>query len=583
MKIEGKLDISSLVHRFKHGLGTLSQVKWVSASGFHISVVGLLGVAGFFLAVRDGKIRNFSNCLPCSSDSDGSLDKKWVVPGLQNLGNNCFLNVILQALASCSCFQSFLQTITEECESQLREEWADSLPLTVALASLMKELCNLQHERMVFSPRKLMLVMNQYKSHFNLANQQDAEEAFFHMLSSLREEVSSCYSPIYMSLADVTAIPNGRILTPKKMVDQSEQERWRQNFLGPFDGILGSNLTCESCSFQISLDFQFFHSLHLSPVLCGVANVIMPGCSLEDCLRKFFVAERIENYSCSHCWHGAAIKYLSSADENETGIGKLRLCCEQGSCDCKNLPCLQAMPCPNNFSLTFKQLNVARSPKILCIHLQRASMNEFGELVKLQGHVSFPLILNLNPFVKSGVVTKNWEENVQSFRPMQQYQHYPNHFHLQLDMNMVKGIYSKAGFMEDLGQTGFEISGGDTHSPAFQGKSSVPQIGGFSDTVFGDATMLSDNKVGGTFLFAPSERHMYCLVSVVEHFGRSGSGHYTVYRRVKAKYDGVPVGIAGPALVRWFCISDSQVHSVSEEEVLGAEASMLFYERISED
>lgn len=96
MKIEGKLDISSLVHRFKHGLGTLSQVKWVSASGFHISVVGLLGVAGFFLAVRDGKIRNFSNCLPCSSDSDGSLDKKWVVPGLQNLGNNCFLNVILQ-------------------------------------------------------------------------------------------------------------------------------------------------------------------------------------------------------------------------------------------------------------------------------------------------------------------------------------------------------------------------------------------------------------------------------------------------------------------------------------------------------
>lgn len=71
------------------------------------------------------------------------------------------------------------------------------------------------------------------------------------MLSSLREEVSSCYSPIYMSLADVTAIPNGRILAPMKMVDQSEQERWRQNFLGPFDGILGSNLTCESCSFQV--------------------------------------------------------------------------------------------------------------------------------------------------------------------------------------------------------------------------------------------------------------------------------------------------------------------------------------------
>lgn len=92
-------------------------------------------------------------------------------------------------------------------------------------------------------------------------------------------------------------------------------------------------------------------------------------------------------------------------------------------------------------------------------------------------------------------------------------------------------------------------------------------------------------QVGGTLCFAPSERHMYCLVSVVEHFGRSGSGgHYTVYRRAKAKNDGDdPVGIAEPALVRWFCISDSQVHSVSEEEVLAAEASVLFYERISED
>ncbi|KAI8540699.1 hypothetical protein RHMOL_Rhmol08G0006400 [Rhododendron molle] len=513
------------------------------------------------------------------TDSDGSLEKKWVVPGLQNLGNNCFLNVILQALASCSCFQSFLQTTVEEYECLLGEEWTDSLPLTVALASLMEELCNLQRERMALSPRKLMLVMNHYISNFNLANQQDAEEAFFHILSSLREEASSCYVPVYMSLADATAIPNSRILAPKRMEEQSEHERWRQSFLGPFDGILGSILTCESCSFQISLDFQFFHSLHLSPVLCGGANVIMPGCSVEDCLRKFFVSERLDNYCCSHCWHASAIKFLASMDECEADIGKLRLCCEHGSCDCKKLPHLEALPWSNNFSHTFKQLNIARSPKILCIHLQRASMNEYGELMKLQGHVSFPLILNLNSFVK-----KNWEENMQSFRPKQQYQHYTNHLHSQLDMNMLKGIYSKAGYMEDLGQPGFEISGDDTRSPVFQGKSNVPQSGGFSDTVLGDAPMQYDNKVGGTFCFAPSERHMYCLVSVVEHFGRSGSGHYTVYRRAKAKTDGDdPVGIGEPALVRWFCISDSQVHSVSEEEVLAAEASVLFYERISED
>lgn len=70
-------------------------MKWVSASGFHISLSGLPAVAGFILALRDGKIRKFY-CLPWSSDSGGSLKKKWVVPGLLNLGNNCFRNVILR-------------------------------------------------------------------------------------------------------------------------------------------------------------------------------------------------------------------------------------------------------------------------------------------------------------------------------------------------------------------------------------------------------------------------------------------------------------------------------------------------------
>ncbi|KAM7477896.1 hypothetical protein LguiA_026109 [Lonicera macranthoides] len=36
------------------------------------------------------------------------------------------------------------------------------------------------------------------------------------------------------------------------------------------------------------------------------------------------------------------------------------------------------------FSHTFKELNIARSPKILCLHIQRASVNVFGDLVKLQ-------------------------------------------------------------------------------------------------------------------------------------------------------------------------------------------------------
>lgn len=37
----------------------------------------------------------------------------------------------------------------------------------------------------------------------------------------------------------------------------------------------------------------------------------MFGCTLENCLNKFLDAEKVENYFCYRCWHGAALKYLS--------------------------------------------------------------------------------------------------------------------------------------------------------------------------------------------------------------------------------------------------------------------------------
>ena len=74
---------------------------------------------------------------------------------------------------------------------------------------------------------------------------------------------------------------------------------------------------------------------------------------------------------------------------------------------------------------------------------------------------------------------------------------------------------------------------------------------------------------------------LYQLVSVVEHFGKAGSGHYTVYRCVRVEFsEDVSDDYSNQTPVRWFCVSDSQVNAVSELDVLSSEASMLFYERI---
>ncbi|PHU04765.1 Ubiquitin carboxyl-terminal hydrolase 27 [Capsicum chinense] len=578
MKID---DSCTLVNKFKHAFNP----HWVTANGVKVkvSVVATLLsiVVGFIFAIKDSsKLRNLIMASHKSSSSTNHL----VIPGLQNLGNNCFLNVVLQALASCKSFSKFLEQAVEENEGTSMEG-SREFPVIAALASLVEELCIARDARAVLSPRRLMHAMTSHIPNFNLTSQQDAEEALSHLLSSLRAELSESYVHDHSSLADAIALPNCRIVT-QRMQGESELERWRQSFLGPFDGILGSFLTCQSCSFQISLDFQLFHSLHLVPVSSS-SGAIMPGCSVEHCLKQFFVAEQLEHYKCSHCWHTAAVKYVSAMDENEAIVEKLKLCNEEDSCDCKELACLARFPWSNSFSRTFKQFSIGRSPKVLCLHLQRVSINILGEQDKLQGHISFPLNLDLAPFVKNGVGTESWEVNLQIGQIKHHYhQPFPSfsYLNLQDDKKMSTCSQSERNFSTEVEDTAAWCVSDNfgVRKPKSESISSLFKAGGYKEISLNQLPPHSGNQ-GGASSTTHSKSHKYQLASVVQHFGLVGSGHYTVYRRVTAKIsEDDPAGLLGSAVDQWFCISDTNVHSVSEEDVLDAEATLLFYEKVSD-
>uniref|UniRef100_A0A1J3GQN0 ubiquitinyl hydrolase 1 n=1 Tax=Noccaea caerulescens TaxID=107243 RepID=A0A1J3GQN0_NOCCA len=462
-----------------------------------LSVASLLGVAGFVFALKDGRLRNL-NLFSGRKEDDG--DDYFLVPGLQNLGNNCFLNVILQALASCKDFRSFLQWVLEDAREAEEDE---QLPLTFALSTLLQELCTVGRRQSVSSPRKVMLALTHYVRNFNLTSQQDAAEALLHLISSLQEEIVGCYRPTNSSnLSDIMFSRNLRMLAPSEgLHGLIELKRWHKHLRGPFDGILGSTLMCQICSSQISLEFQFFHTLSLSPLLHHGGSNIMLGCTLENCLNKFLDAEKVENYFCHGCWHGAALKYLSVTGATETDIEKIKSCGGDDHCDCKTSLHLERMPWSNSYSHILKQLIIARFPKLLCIQVQRASLDMFGESVKLTGHIAFPFVLDLSLFTPSSIGL-----NIEKIQ-MSQYQ-----------------------------------------------KPETSRNSG-----------------------------MYRLVTVVEHFGRTGSGHYTVYRsvRVASESDEGEEDCDDPCEdLSWFSISDSEVYRVSESDVLGAEASLLFYERL---
>ncbi|KAL8152143.1 hypothetical protein V2J09_021951 [Rumex salicifolius] len=573
MMISNEVSIYTIFAQFRGGFQKIQRIGWVSPSALHVSVVGVLGFACSLILTLRGVRMGSSHSLSCSSEGGDSSIKITFVPGLRNLGNNCFLNAILQALASCSSFHLFLEENVEGLisEPSFTEEQIERLPLSAALIALFGDLCVPQNRRAVLNPRSVMSAMYLYMPQFQLISQQDAAEAFLHLLSCVREEFSESYIPNHGSLADLgnIATASGRIVTQKRIQDASELKKWKQRFIGPFDGILSSFLICQSCSSEVEcllyifvsilLDYDFFHTLSLSPVVDACAFIV-DKCSLEDCLKRFMAAETVENYHCTHCWHLAAMKYLSLSEGYEAEMRKLRCCSKQDSCNCRNQPCLQGLQWSDRFSRTVKQLSVVRCPKILCLQIQRSSVNIYGELVKNQGHISFPMILDVSPFVNAGVGMRKVQDEMP--RPLKQH----------CDQSIFDFTNMQTGNMLNLisGLTGDNKLFGAVGNHRLEGCCEV-NLNNKSQEKVPSHSNSSDNNL------------TYRLVSVVVHFGRSGSGHYTVYRGAKLNLvtDQDTSQLTNPPM-QWFSVSDSVVHPVSEDEVLAADATLLFYERIIE-
>ncbi|GER35111.1 ubiquitin carboxyl-terminal hydrolase [Striga asiatica] len=540
MKISENTTFTSLFRKPEYG----SNINWVFNPGLKVSVsAGVLGAVGVALLIKGRWYFALS-----SSDQDNVYPRSWVVPGLQNLGNNCFLNVVLQALASCPSFRNYLREMVEEYGLLSDEEGDGSLPLFNSLNSLVEELCTVRHTTTVLSPRKLMVMMEHYIPNFSLTSQQDAEEAFSLLLSSLREEIAEHCAPNISCLADLPVLQNGRILS-RSHEGETEFQRWARCFLKPFDGIVCSNLVCQSCSFQ------------------------MAGCTLEDCLKNFFMAEHVENYCCNNCWHNAAIEYSSVFAEDKTVVEKLQNCNKDDSCVCKKLSSLEAFPWSNRFSRTLKQMSISRSPKILCIHLQRASYNMFGQSVKLQGHISFPSILDISKFMNTGIGRKSTSKS--QFGPLNPSLREIRSFPFPKYRNTLVSPRK----LHSAKNTCFETnaSGNQENTIAVN---NGPCLKASESSLLDSERRANTNE--STNLPLPPLRHQtYRLVSVVVHFGSSLGGHYTVYRKVTGRLgDEDLVALLESSIEQWFCISDSEVYSVSEKDVLGANASMLFYEKI---
>jgi hypothetical protein len=175
---------------------------------------------------------------------------------------------------------------------------------------------------------------------------------------------------------------------------------------------------------------------------------------------------------------------------------------------------------------------ISRLPQLLCIYLNRRVYDpSSGKMRKRMEHVSFPLVLNMQPYCRADGTS----------------------------------IVRKDGGLSSSGAGGKADSVGSSAKGSagslFPGLTRGAQAGGVLAGLVPGIT--------GIPMFG-----QYALRAVVEHMGSAETGHYVAYCQVQdAAQDGTQKR-------EWEYCSDERHHRVTETRVLQTQATMLFYERL---
>ena len=191
--------------------------------------------------------------------------------------------------------------------------------------------------------------------------------------------------------------------------------------------------------------------------------------------------------------------------------------------------------------------------QVLCLQLQRARWKLSGSPDKLNGHVCFPLFLDLSPYccasaeplLGRSVPSLSTEQHAAASKPRhsscQPPGGQPCDMTCEVNCGCLLGPHGEKQIAEQ--------------SCSMEAKSSQRLC---------------------------SSRHCYRLIAVVVHHGTSASGHYSTYRRLDACAQTDELdhqSYKRSAANIWVCASDEHVRWADIEEVLACQASIVFYEK----
>ncbi len=213
--------------------------------------------------------------------------------GLANVGNNCYLNSVIQALRHCRPFTEYFTGKDWE-RHRHSERKADGLvsELSALLQAFTTTQTPLSPSRFL---QQFIRVASEMNDEFRLGAQADAAEALQILLDTLHTQQSR----------EVRMEITGKAATPEHAEYIRSLNSWADFFrkeysplVEQFYGQTRTTITCDGCK-AVSTRFEPWSVLKLP--IPGGEKAGSPAPVLQACFRAAFASETLDDYACDAC------------------------------------------------------------------------------------------------------------------------------------------------------------------------------------------------------------------------------------------------------------------------------------------
>ncbi|KAM3129921.1 hypothetical protein pb186bvf_017923 [Paramecium bursaria] len=263
--------ITTLTYLQSYYFSWHSKMQLLSNKYIALGFVGL-GLAGYLSYKAPKQIeanRNYSFI-----DIQSSLNYDNIPPGIKNNSNWCFVNSVLQALASQPSFIDYLFRLINYFTSKLTKD----MQICIELANILK-LELISYTKQPIQPDPLIYLLQEDQNYLFFQEQQDCNELF----NLLMKHVENA----------------------EKHIRQSYQvmfSREKMNLRNPFQFFTRIQIYCQQCKQKYSIKIESNYVLYLQI-----------GGSIQDSLIKFESTQYIDDFACIYC----SVNKLQSQAQNK--------------------------------------------------------------------------------------------------------------------------------------------------------------------------------------------------------------------------------------------------------------------------